>query len=974
MELHPRMQSTGLDLHTMDPATSQAPAQSLDPRPAGLPAGADPWHAACVGMPDGFLLGEVSKAANPGSEVRLLDMNETFRRQFGLEPQGPATGKPARMGQVPAWLRHCAQVAWTQESMVIDHHDPASGRQYELRAYSPAAGQFAILARDITAQRQDKSDLLERERHWLNILSGLPGMVWVARPDGTIEFISRQWLAYTGQDPTGQQGVNWSVVHPDDLEGAKAAWRNTVQTGQPWNVECRFRRHDGQYRWFSWRGTPLRDDGGNISHWFGVCSDIDELKRAQEKLKESERRYTTLFNNHTVAIAHYTIQTDANGQPVDYLVNRVNPAYERIAGMSHAAVEGKKITEIFPDIRNSAFDFIGHFGRIALGSGEGSFETVSPHPGGRWVSIYAYSPAPGECTAMFFDITERKQMEQVRRETERRLQLAVAIAHLGFWEWEVVSDKCYFSPTWKKQLGYQDHEIANLTEEWQQRLHPEDRKRVQAEVAAYLAHPSADYRLEYRLRHRDGSYRWMIANAVPLSRHSREGIKLIGTQLDITENKLAEQRVREAAQHDPLTGLPNRALIFEYAGHLVAAAQRSRKQGAVLFIDLDRFKPINDLYGHEIGDKLLQEASQRLLNCVRAEDLVGRLGGDEFVVVLPHADEEHPAATVAQHVLEALSAPFEIDALDLSVSASVGISYFPQHGTDVDTLIHAADMAMYQAKQGCHGSAQVYSKAMNARFDAATSIEARLKRALARGGLVLHYQPVIDMQTRRLTGVEALLRLSGDHGEIIGPDQFVPVAESAGLIGIVGEWVATEACRQHEAWCNQGLPPVTIAINVSALQFRQRGFARKLTDIILDSSVDPANIELEVTESTVMDSMEDAVTILNNIRAAGIRIALDDFGTGYSSLSHLSHLPLDKLKVDQSFVRRLDHDRASRAITGAIITLGRTLNLEVVGEGIESEEALDYLQQNGCNQAQGFFISRPLPAAAFAEWYRAHLH
>jgi len=827
---------------------------------------------------------------------------------------------------------------------------------------------------DTTAHRQAELAWRERALHLHEILSGLPGMVWAAGADGSIEFLSQQWAAYTGHDPTGLQGVDWSVLHPDDLAAAMASWRSAVIAGTPWSIECRFRRHDGLYRWFTWRGTPLRDDTGTVTHWFGVCTDIDDLKRTQEKLLESERRYTTLFNNHTMAIGHYAIMTDDQGQPVDYLVKQVNQAYERIAGIERAAIEGKKITEVFPHIRNASFDFIGNFGRIGLEGGEGSFEATSLHPGGHWVSIYAYSAAPGECTAMFVDITERKQLEQARRETERRLQLAVAIAHLGFWEWEIASGNCYYSPAWKKQLGYQDHEIANLPSEWTSRLHPEDRKRVQTEVAAYLAHPSSDYRLEYRLRHRDGNYRWMIANAVPLSRKRKGGIKLIGTQLDITENKLSEQRVREAAQHDVLTGLPNRALIFEYAGHLLAAAQRSHKQGAVLFIDLDRFKPVNDLYGHEIGDKLLQEASRRLLKCVRAEDLVGRLGGDEFVVVLPHADEVNPAATVAQHIVEALSAPFEIDALDLSISASVGISYFPQHGADVDTLIHAADLAMYQAKQSCHGSAQVFSAVMNTRADAAASIEARLKRALARGGLVLHYQPVIDMQSRRLTGVEALLRLIGDNGEIIGPERFISIAESAGLIGQIGEWVAAEACRQHTAWRRQGLPSVTIAINVSPLQFRQRGFAMTLTDIILDSAVEPACIEIEVTESTLMDSMEDAVTILKNIRAAGIRIALDDFGTGYSSLSHLSHLPLDKLKVDQSFVRRLESDRASRAITGAIITLGRTLNLKVVGEGIESEETLAYLRQNGCNQAQGFYISKPLPAAAFADWYRTHNH
>lgn len=840
---------------------------------------------------------------------------------------------------------------------------------------SPDPGAFRdIIDLPLQCSTIAAQDFRERAMHLEEILLGLPGMVWTASAEGDIDFFSQQWADYTGLDPTGQNGVNWSVVHPDDHDAIMAGWREAMRANQPWSLECRLRRHDGQYRWFAWRGSPLHDASGKVVHWFGVCTDIHELKSAQEKLKESERCYTTLFNNHTMAIAHYVIMTDQAGRPVDYIVKRVNQAYERITGLDRATIEGRKITEIFPHIRDAAFDYIGNFGRIGLSGGEASFETTSLYKSDHWVSIYIYSPAPGECTAMFFDITERKQLERARKETERRLQLAVAIAHLGFWEWEIATGTCYYSPTWKKQLGYQDHELANLPEEWQNRLHPQDRRRVQAEIAAYLSHPSPDYRLEYRLQHRDGSYRWMIANAVPLARRNKQGIKLIGTQLDITENKLAEQRVREAAQHDPLTGLPNRALIFEYADHLIAAAQRSRKRGAVLFIDLDRFKPINDLYGHEIGDKLLQEAAQRLLECVRAEDLVGRLGGDEFVVVLPHADVEHPAVTVAQHVLETLSMPFEIDALELSISASVGISYFPQHGTDVDTLIHAADLAMYQAKQCNHGCVQVFSAVMNASADAASSIEAQLKRALSRGGLVLHYQPVIDLQSGRFTSVEALLRLTGENGEMIGPDRFVPVAESAGLIGQVGEWVTTEACRQHEAWRRQGLPPITISINVSPLQFRQRGFARKLTDIIMDSAVDPACIEIEVTESALMDSMEEVVAILTGIRQAGIRIALDDFGIGYSSLSHLSHLSIDKIKIDQSFVRRLDQDRASRAITGAIITLGRTLNLDVIGEGIESAGALHYLQQNGCNQAQGFFISRPLPAAAFADWCRTHSH
>jgi diguanylate cyclase (GGDEF)-like protein/PAS domain S-box-containing protein len=470
--------------------------------------------------------------------------------------------------------------------------------------------------------------------------------------------------------------------------------------------------------------------------------------------------------------------------------------------------------------------------------------------------------------------------------------------------------------------------------------------------------------LEHYTSTADGRGVWIDMHAYPYD----DGLAIF--YRDVTQSKLAEQRVLAAAQHDTLTGLPNRALIFEYATHLLAAAQRNHSQGAFLFIDLDRFKPVNDIYGHEVGDRLLQEVAKRLTGCVRQEDLVGRLGGDEFIVVLHLVGNVHSAATVAQHILDALSHPFEIDTLDLSISACIGISQFPQHGTDVDALVHAADLAMYQAKHHDRGSYYLFTPELNYHADAASAIEARLKRALQDDGLSLHYQPVIDVKNGRVASVEALLRMAGEDGQMIGPDKFIPIAEAAGLIGRLGEWIVAEACRQHNEWLEQGLPAVKIALNVSPLQFRQRGFAQQLQEIVQAAEMDPACIEIEVTESTVMGNVDEAIHTLNGIRSSGIRVALDDFGTGYSSLSHLSNLPLDKLKVDQSFARRLRHDKSSRAITEAIIALGRTLNLEVVGEGIETEDVLAYLQEHGCNLAQGYLISRPLSAADFARWYR----
>jgi len=369
----------------------------------------------------------------------------------------------------------------------------------------------------------------------------------------------------------------------------------------------------------------------------------------------------------------------------------------------------------------------------------------------------------------------------------------------------------------------------------------------------------------------------------------------------------------------------------------------------------------------------LQEVGKRLVGCVRREDLVGRLGGDEFVILLPYLEQMHDALSIAENVVQSVSSPFRIRSNDVKISPSIGISFFPQHGMEVDALVRNADLAMYHAKERGRGSYSVYAPELERRDDPMWSVEEKLKRALVSDGLVLHYQPVVDMQSGRLKGAEALLRLAAEEDRRIGPDLFIPVAEAAGLIGAIGEWVAAEACRQHRAWLAEGLPPVPIAINVSPQQFRLRRFAQRLSEIVEASGIDPRCLQLEVTESSVMENVPEAIDILNAVRAMGIKVALDDFGTGYSSLSYLGSLPLDKLKIDQSFVRRLGEDQTSRAIIDAIIALGRTLRLEVVGEGIETDEILSYLQTHGCDQGQGYFFARPMANHEFARWYSQRL-
>jgi diguanylate cyclase (GGDEF)-like protein/PAS domain S-box-containing protein len=429
-------------------------------------------------------------------------------------------------------------------------------------------------------------------------------------------------------------------------------------------------------------------------------------------------------------------------------------------------------------------------------------------------------------------------------------------------------------------------------------------------------------------------------------------------------------QMAHAAEHDYLTGLPNRMLLNDRVALAIGLAGRHKTRVAMLFLDLDGFKHINDSLGHSTGDKLLQSVARRLVACVRGSDTVSRQGGDEFVVLLSELEQWEDSAVTAKRMLQAVAQGHSVDEHDLHVTTSIGVSVYPDDGLDAETLIKNADTAMYQAKENGRQSYQFFEPAMNVRAVERHSIEESLRRGLEQQEFALHYQPKIDLRTGAITGAEALIRWTHPTRGLIPPSRFIPVAEDCGLILPIGAWVLREACAQAQAWMDAGLPPATMAVNVSAIEFRQESFLENLFAILAETGLDPRFLELELTESVLMKRAEFTASVLQAVRERGVQVALDDFGTGYSSLSYLRKFPVDALKIDQSFVRQISGGDDTTIVT-AVIGMARSLKLRVVAEGVETPEEADFLRTHECDQAQGYYFSRPVPPQQFAGLLRA---
>lgn len=586
--------------------------------------------------------------------------------------------------------------------------------------------------------------------------------------------------------------------------------------------------------------------------------------------------------------------------------------------------------------------------------------------------VLAIYPLATTVLGLLINIRQRReQTSRELKESEERLRLALAAAHTGIYDFNISTGAITVSDEYARMLEYEPGEYRTNFDDWVTQLHPDDRDQALAVYGEYIRGQRQDYSQEFRMRTRSGKWKWIHSAGELLERDALgQPLRMLGIHKDISEQKKNAARLEYLATHDVLTGLANRVLLRDRLEQSIHFAHRSQRIVAVLLIDLDRFKLINDSLGHNMGDELLKQVARRLCESVREADTVARLGGDEFVILLAEVAEEKDVQPVAEKILSRLAQPCDLGGREITITGSLGIGVYPRDGTDSENLIRHADIAMYRAKEEGN-CCRFYSPAMGLRSRETMELEADLRRALERRELLLYYQPKVELATGRIVGSEALLRWLHPTRGMIAPGRFIPLAEETGMILPIGDWVLTEVCRQIAAWQREGLEALPVAVNLSARQFRKADLAAAVRSLLEAAGIEPSLLELELTESMIMHDPPIAAAIMQQLKTLGIRLALDDFGTGYSSLNYLRRFPVDCLKIDGSFIHDVPGDQSAAAVAASIVAIANSLGLTSVAEGVETRAQLDFLINCGCGGFQGYLFSPPVPAEEFAAMLRS---
>ena len=841
------------------------------------------------------------------------------------------------------YIRKDGSVLWAQRSGVVVRN--ANGE--------PAYALGSI--EDVSQFHASQESLKALNVSLRAIVETSPLAIYLLTPKGTVTLwnpAAEKMFGFKEKDVLGKV----SPLEPRGDKDETSRVRISVLAGQEINnFESARNRADGSTVEVSFSAAPLRDERNQIIGSLVTCADITSLKNTTRALDQQLHFMKELLE----VIPNPIFYRAANGPYLGF-----NRAYEDFFGINRADWVGKTLAQMHPV--EVAERCENEDAESLLTDNTQAIETTLVDRNGRSRNVVKQmnrftSPdgKPAGVIGVLTDITDFRQAELALRATEGRFQALTESAM----DIVTVLDRdgviCYQSPSVLHLLGYEPADMIGRSQfDFVDRA---DVDMLRGSFQKLVDGGAMDRPIEFQVRRRDGQMRILESigkNCLDIS--AVQGV-IVNTR-DVTDRRAVEDRIQHLAYHDALTGLPNRSLIQDRISQAIVYSERSSERFAVMFIDIDNFKNINDTLGHDSGDLLLRNIATRLKDSVRTHDTIARQGGDEFIVLLTELQGHRGATLVAQKILDTLRAPFDLGGALQHVSGSIGIALFPDDGVDASTLLKNADTAMFHGKALGKNTYQFFTPQMNIAVKRRAALESNLRAAVQNGDFSLVYQPQVDLNTGEIVALEALVRWISEESGTMMPGEFIPLAEETGLINELGSWVLKESCRQNKAWQDMGFAPRRMSVNLSARQLADKDFVKKLVDILAETKHDPQFLELEITESQVMRQGEGSVQLLNEIAGMGIHLAVDDFGTGYSNLSYLKRLPVGTLKIDQSFIRDITVDPNDTAIVVAIINMAKSLELDVVAEGIETAGQLALLRANGCAVGQGFYFSVPLSA------------
>ncbi len=916
-----------------------------------------------------------------GAEIGLVQLMTPERDRMVVAARYPppdqdkdaSTDQPTRTG--------------SQQTGSSDRHTVAlTSRQGKLLGYltigfthkwQPSREQLGVL--DLYAQQasafiehiQVQQALHGREAYLTALFDHAPVGLSEISLDGHFLRVNRALCQMLGRNEQELLAASVAdVTAPADLSKSMEAVMDVLRTGEVKSLDKHYVRRDGGLFPATSILNRLLDESQQPAAILAVTVDQSERRQAEEALRKSEERYRTLFESMNEGFCLFEPMygvmpvTDKRAAPEDFRVVEVNPAFEVESGFPNPT--GKTLSALAKGSECFWLDYL----RGVFVRGGTQREVVFARSLGRWFSVNAFTVERGSqrrIAVLFSNVSEQKRVQDELLISNERLKLAVEAAGDGIWDWNVKDDSVTLSEGWAAMLGYQVEELDRHAQEWRTRVHPDDYGRVTAELNACLNGTTTAFGSEYRMRCKNGHYKWVLSRGIVVKRAAdRRPLRMTGMMSDISQRKEADELIWRHANFDALTSLPNRRLFRDRLDQEVRKAQRTQTQLALLFIDLDHFKQVNDLLGHDAGDLLLQQAAHRLRACTRESDTVARLGGDEFTVILSNFEGYGHVELVAQKILEELARPFSLGQEVSYLSGSIGVTMYPADATSSEELIRKADHAMYAAKSAGQNRFSYFTEAMDRRAHTRLRLATELRSALEHHELMVYYQPVVDLNDGRITKAEALLRWKHPRLGLVLPSEFIPVAEESGAIIRIGEWVFRQAAQCSREWGNKMGSTFQISVNRSPAQFLSR-VGEDPVDCLHALGISGRSISVEITEGLLLNAAESVTDRLIKFRDAGMQVAIDDFGTGYSSMAYLKRVDIDYLKIDKSFIRDMEYDEGDRAIAESIIVMAHRLGLKVIAEGIETEGQRDLLKLAGCDYGQGFYYSEAVPPAAFAK-------